>query len=73
MADDFGAFNSAFSQPPQKEDRSESAWSSWPAFQDEPPPINDFDDEDDDEFGKICPLSTPHCVLYRDRLEDSWL
>lgn len=53
MADDFGAFNSAFSQPPQKDDRSESAWSSWPAFQDEPPPIMDFYEEDDDEFGKI--------------------
>ena len=53
MADDFGAFSSAFSQPPQKGDRSESAWSSWPAFQDEPPPIDDFDFEDDEEFGKI--------------------
>lgn len=53
MADDFGAFSSAFSQPSQKEDRHESAWAMWPAFQEEPPPIDDFDEEDDDEFGKI--------------------
>lgn len=52
MADEFGAFSSAFPQTSKKSNQRESAWASWPTFQEDPPPIDDFDDEDDDEFGK---------------------
>ena len=39
-----------------------SSWVPWPTFSDEPPPIGDLDDDEDD-YGKSFPLA-PRCMCH---------